>query len=46
MQETCSGVDFVAPVTEAEVVKTVTSLLRRLSWGRDTEWHNDPFGHS
>ena len=36
MQETRSRVDFLAPVTEAEVVETVTSLLRRPSWAQDT----------
>ena len=30
MQETCSRVDSLAPVTKVEVVKTVTSLLRCL----------------
>ena len=46
MQGTRSRVDSLAPVTETEVVKTVTSLLRHPSWARDTEWHNDPSGHS
>ena len=46
LQGTCSEVDFLAPVTVAEVVETVTSLLRCFSWAWDTEWHNDPSGQS
>ena len=32
MQETCSEVDFLAPVTKAKVVETVTSLWKRPFW--------------
>ena len=42
MQKTRSGVDFLAPVTEMEVVKTFTILLEclcPLAW--DTILYND-----
>ena len=46
MQGTRSKVDFLASITETEVVETVTSLMRRSSSAWDTEWHNDLSGHS
>ena len=36
MQGTRFGVDSLAPVTKAEVVEIVTSLLRRSFWAQDT----------
>ena len=40
-KELVPGWILLAPVTEAEVVETVSSLLRRLSWARDSLLHND-----
>ena len=39
-KELVLGWIFLAPVTKAEVVKTVTNLLRRPSWAWDSSSHN------
>ena len=47
MQGTRSKVDFLAPVTEAEVVETITSFLRRCPFlARDILLYSDLSGRS
>ena len=40
-KELVPGWILLAPVTEAEVVETIASLLRCPSWARDSSSHND-----
>ena len=40
-KELIPGWILLAPVTEAEVVETIASLLKRPSWARDSSSHND-----